>query len=433
MKSVPLHIQIFVAMALGSIIGLSLNFAGEAGVVTRETVLAVGAVGEWFGKVFLTLLNMIVVPLIFSSLVCSITGVGGQKGLARLGSRTIAYYLTTSLLAIIVGIVLVNIIQPGQGVDYQGLMEAARGELDTRGMKPPDVEGVGKGGVFAVLADIVYRMIPSNVFEVARSNKKILAVIFFAVVFAISTIKTGGEAAKTIDRFFRAVYDVMITMTNGILLFAPYGIAGYILFVTATTGVALASALGWYMVSVALALAIHAFVTLPLLLWFLGKRNPIVFARDMRDALLTAFSTASSAGTLPLTMQCARDNAKVPERVTSFTLPLGATVNMDGTALYEAVAVLFVAQMVMPEITMGQQVIIAVTALLASVGAAGIPHAGTVMMVIVMQAVGLPTDAVLVILSVDRVLDMCRTTVNVWSDSVGAAVIAYYEPDEEAA
>ncbi len=431
MKSVPLHIQIFVAMALGATVGLALNFAGESGAIDRDTVLAVGAVGEWFGKVFLTLLNMIVVPLIFSSLVCSITGVGGQSGLARLGTRTLAYYMTTSLLAILVGIVLVNIIQPGNGVDYQALMDAARGELDTRGMKPPDIEGVGEGGVFAVLADIVYRMIPKNIFEVARSNKQVLAVIFFAVVFAVATIKTGGEAAKTIDRLFRAVYDVMITMTNGILLFAPYGIAGYILFVTATTGLSLAAALASYMITVAIALGVHAFITLPLILWLLTKRNPLHYARNMRDALLTAFSTASSAGTLPLTMQCAHDNAKVPERVTSFTLPLGATVNMDGTALYEAVAVLFVAQMI-GDLTITQQVIVAVTALLASVGAAGIPHAGTVMMVIVMQAVGLPTDAVLVILSVDRILDMCRTTVNVWSDSVGAAVIAHFEPDESA-
>jgi len=429
MKSVPLHIQILIAMALGASVGLSLNFAGNSGMMDRETVLAIGAVGEWFGKVFLTLLNMIVVPLIFSSLVCSITSVGGQKGLGRLGARTVAYYLTTSLLAIVVGIVLVNLIRPGDGVDYNALMEAARGELDTRGMKAPDVESVAEGGVFAVLADIVYRMIPKNIFEVARSNKQILAVIFFAVCFAIATIKTGGEAAKTIDRAFRAVYDVMITLTNGILLFAPYGIAGYILFVTATTGLGLASALAWYMVAVALALAIHAFVTLPLMLWLLAKRSPLAYAGHMRDALLTAFSTASSAGTLPLTMQCARDKAGVPERVTSFTLPLGATVNMDGTALYEAVAVLFVAQMI-GDLTISQQLIVAVTALLASVGAAGIPHAGTVMMVIVMQAVGLPTDAVLVILSVDRVLDMCRTTVNVWSDSVGAAVIARFEADE---
>jgi len=430
MQRVPLHIQIFVAMALGATIGLSLNFAGASGAMDRETVLAIGGIGEWFGKVFLTLLNMIVVPLIFSSLVCSITSVGGQKGLGRLGARTLAYYLTTSLLAILVGLVLVNIIRPGDGVDYNALMEAARGELDTRGMKAPDVEHAAQGGVFAVLADIVYRMIPKNIVDVSGSNKQILAVIFFAVCFAVATIKTGGEAAKTIDRLFRAVYDVMITLTNGILLFAPYGIAGYLLFVTATTGLELAGALGWYMVAVALALAVHAFVTLPLLLWLVGGRNPIAYAQSMRDALLTAFSTASSAGTLPLTMQCARDKGQVPERVTSFTLPLGATVNMDGTALYEAVAVLFVAQMI-GDLTIGQQLVVAVTALLASVGAAGIPHAGTVMMVIVMQAVGLPTEAVLVILSVDRVLDMCRTTVNVWSDSVGAAVIARFESDEE--
>ena len=180
------------------------------------------------------------------------------------------------------------------------------------------------------------------------------------------------------------------------------------------------------MLTVALALLVHAGITLPLIFWLVTKRSPLAYLADMKEALLTAFSTASSAGTLPLTMRCATENGGVPERVASFTLPLGATVNMDGTALYEAVAVLFVAQM-LGDLTVMQQGVVAVTALMASVGAAGIPHAGTVMMVVVMQAVGLPTDAVLVILAVDRVLDMGRTSVNVWSDSIGAAVVARLE------
>ncbi len=427
-----LHIQIFVAMALGLLIGLPLNFAAEAGTIPREVALQAGAVGEWFGKVFLTLLNMVVVPLIFTSIVGSITGVGGGGGLGRLGARTLTYYLTTSMLAILTGMVLVNLIRPGDGMDYAALMEAARGELATRDMMAPDVADTSAGGVTAILADIVYRMIPGNVLAAAMSNRSILAVIFFAGLFGLSAIHTGGEHLKRIDELFRSIYAVMITMTHGILRVAPVGIAGYVLFVTATTGLSLVGGLAWYMLTVALALVIHAGITLPLLLKLSTGRSPLAYAGAMREALLTAFSTASSAGTLPLTMRCANENGGVPERVTSFTLPLGATVNMDGTALYEAIAVLFVAQM-LGDLTWMQQGVVAVTALMASIGAAGIPHAGTVMMVIVMQAVGLPTDAVLVILAVDRVLDMGRTTVNVWSDAVGAAIVAAFEGDAEPA
>ncbi len=426
-----LHTQIFVAMALGVLIGLPLNFAAEAGIVPREVALQAGAIGEWFGKVFLTLLNMVVVPLIFTSIVGSITGVGGGGGLGRLGLRTLGYYMTTSVLAIVTGMVLVNLIRPGDGMDYMALMEAARGELAAREMVAPDVTATSAGGVTAILADIVYRMIPGNVLAAATSNKSILAVIFFGALFGMSAVKTGGEHLERIDGLFKSIYEIMITMTHGILRVAPIGIAGYVLFVTAATGLSLVGGLAWYMLTVALALTLHACVTLPLILWFVAARSPITYARDMREALLTAFSTASSAGALPLTMRCATERAGVPERVTSFTLPLGATVNMDGTALYEAIAVLFVAQM-LGDLGLIQQGIVAVTALMASVGAAGIPHAGTVMMVIVMQAVGLPTDAVLVILAVDRVLDMGRTAVNVWSDSVGAAVVASFEGDAPA-
>ncbi|MBW1879274.1 MAG: dicarboxylate/amino acid:cation symporter [Deltaproteobacteria bacterium] len=435
MKRFPLHVQILVAMALGAALGLFLNFqtVSEGG-LSRETVLELAAVGEWLGKLFLALLQMVVVPLIFSSLVYSIAGLGERKGMAALGLRTVAYYLTTSLLAITVGIIVVNLVRPGEGLNYNDLMLAAQSEMATQQQAPPTgPEILEQQSPVVVLVGIVFRMVPTNIVEAASSNGTILSVIFFALLFGIFIVRTGGEQGALLAKFFGAVQEVMMRMTHTILYVAPIGIFGYVFYVTAATGLALASALGWYMVAVAVGLAFHAFVTLPLILWLVGGRNPLHFVRDMWEALATAFSTASSAGTLPLTMRCATQNAGLPDRVTSFTLPLGATVNMDGTALYEAVAVLFVAQM-LGDLTIGQQVIVAVTALLASVGAAGIPHAGTVMMVIVMQAVGLPTEAVLVILAVDRVLDMCRTTVNVWSDSVGAAVVTRWEPlDQEPA
>lgn len=427
MSRIPLYIQILVAMVLGAALGLGLNAAQHAGSLDRTTVLLIGGVGEKVGRLFLALLNMVVVPLIFSSLVSSITGLKGSAGdLRRLGLRTVGYYLFTSFAAILTGLLAVNLVRPGQGLAYDTLMEAARGELATLGKEAPDVAATAAGGALGVLADIVFRMVPPNIVEASSSNRNILAVIFFSICFGIAALKTGGKTLETVDRFFQAIFETMITLTNGVLLFAPLGIFGYILFVTATTGLSLASALAWYMFAVAAALAVHAFLTLPALYAVVTRKSPLAYAGAMKDALLTAFSTASSSGTLPLTLQCATEKGGVPPRVASFTLPLGATVNMDGTALYEAVAVLFVAQM-RGGLDLQQQLVVAVTALLASVGAAGIPHAGTVMMVIVMGAVGLPTDAVLVILAVDRILDMARTTVNVWSDSVGAAVVAHLE------
>ncbi len=423
----PLHLQILVAMVLGAAIGLSLNAASVNGSMARADVLFIASFGEKAGKLFLALLKMVVVPLIFSSLVSAITGLAGQGGLRRLGLRTLGYYLTTSLLAITVGIAVVNLIRPGDGLDYATLMAAAAAEAETLDLTLHDVEQVADQGVWGVLADIVFRMVPTNIVSASMDNGAILSVIFFAICFAVAAVNTGGQALKTIDTFFRSVFDVMITLTNGVLMTAPIGIFGYVLFVTASTGLELASALAWYMLAVFVALCVHALITLPILLFATTGRNPLVYAGHMKDALLTAFSTASSSGTLPLTMKCASDNAGVRPRVVSFTLPLGATVNMDGTALYEAVAVLFIAQM-SGDLDLSQQVVVAVTALLASVGAAGIPHAGTVMMVIVMKAVGIDEEAVLVILAVDRILDMCRTTVNVWSDSIGAAIIDAFEP-----
>ena len=426
MRKPALHIQILLGMSLGSAAGLALNIAAESGAIERSLALDVGDIGAWFGKIFLTLLNMVVVPLVFTSIVASITGIGRGKGLGRMGLQTAGYYMCTSVLAIAMGLLVVNVIRPGEGLDYATLANAAQGELAARQVTAPDVIANAEAGALAVISDIVLRMIPSNVFDAATSNRAILSVIFFAILTGLSAISVGGDTLRTVDGVCRAFYEVMVRMTSGILHIAPIGIAGYLMFVTASTGLALASSLAWYMVAVFVALVLHATVSLPLLLWWTTGLSAVALAGHMKEALLTAFSTASSAGTLPLTIRNATQNAGLPERVTTFTLPLGATVNMDGTALYEAVAVLFVSQMI-GDLSLFQQGVVALTALTVSIGAAGIPHAGTVMMVIVMQAVGLPTDAILVLLAVDRVLDMLRTTVNVWSDSVGAAVLSHFE------
>ncbi len=409
-------------MFIGAGIGLPLNMMAEQGMISEDIPRTIAKYGKGVGDVFLRLLSMIVAPLIFTSLISGVTSSGNLSGLGRLGGRTLAYYISTSMIAIMTGVVMFNIIQPGAHTDV-ALLEK------TREVVTLDVVESG-AGLLDTLWNQVFNLIPSNPFAALAdpSNKSILGVIFFALMFGAFIVVVGGETAKSLRKVFDGAFAVMMRMTMFIIRFAPIGVLGFMLYASAGKGLGVFVALGWYMLTVALALSIHAFITLPLICVILAKRSPWKFFQSMSPALLTAFSTASSNGTLPLTISCVEKRAKIGNRISSFVLPLGATINMDGTALYEAVAVLFIAQ-VTPgvDLTIGQQVIVAITALFASIGAAGIPHAGTVMLVVVLGAVGLPLEGIGLILAVDRVLDMFRTSVNVWSDSTACAVMARFE------
>jgi len=402
-------------MALGAGLGLALNWAGVQGMVDADIVGKVALVGKEIGDLFLRLLQMLVVPLIVSSLITGVTSMGDLRTLGSIGGRAIAFYLTTSFLAIVTGIVVVNIIRPGEGAELALLEEGAGGVLLT---EPPSSIGV-------VLWEQLESLIPKNPLAAATEGD-MLPVIFFSLLIGVfiglAEHREGSKDASVVRRFFSGLFDVMMQMTLFVVKFAPIGVFGFTLYAAAGKGPAAFQVLGWYVLTVFIALLIHATVTLPTILRLGAGRSPIEYAKKLTTALVTAFSTASSNGTLPLTMQEVEEAGVKPE-VTSFVLPLGATINMDGTALYEAVAVLFIAQVYGVDLTLAQQGLIALTALLASIGAAGIPHAGMVMMVVVLNAVGLPTSAVALILAVDRILDMLRTTVNVWSDSVAAAVI----------
>jgi len=360
------------------------------------------------GDLFLRLLKMVTVPLILTSLVTGVTGLGGKGGLGRMFGRTITYYVVTSLLAITTGLVLVNVIQPGRGVVLPGGGKA----LETNDQS---------------LVEVVYqqmeRLLPTNPFA-AIAGGEFLSIISFAILLGLFINAVGGDHGRRMREFFESAFAVMMTMTAWVISLAPLGVAAFMLYATATQGFSIFQTLAWYMLTVLLALIVHATIVLPLILKLFSGRNPLVFARHMSPALLTAFSTASSNATLPLTMDSVENRAGVSNATSSFVLPLGATINMDGTALYEVVAVLFIAQATPGfDLSVAQQITVAFTALIASIGAAGIPHAGLVMMAIVLQAVGLPLEAQGVIIAVDRVLDMCRTSVNVWSDSCGCAVV----------
>ncbi len=368
-------------------------------------------IGQWckrLGGLFLRLLQMVSVPLIIASLASGILGLGGSAGFGRMFSITIVYYIATSMLAIITGLLFTNIINPGIGTNLK--LNLARAQ-------------VAQSSIPEVVMGQIETMIPTNPFA-AVAQSSFLSVISFTIVFCIFALHVGGGALERFRQLADDTFAVMMRLTTAIIRLAPFGVFLLMIYVTATQGVAVFSALGWYMLTVVSGLGVHAFVTLPLIVWFFARRNPFQLLSAMMPALVTAFSSASSNATLPLTLSNIEKRAGVSNRVSSFVLPLGSTINMDGTALYEAVAVLFIGQLAFGgDMSFADQAMIAMTALLASVGAAGIPHAGLVMMVIVLQAVNLPIEYQGIILAVDRILDMCRTSVNVWSDCCGATVV----------
>jgi Na+/H+-dicarboxylate symporter len=358
---------------------------------------------------------MIVVPLIFTSIISGVTNIGDASNLGRLSVKTFSYYILTSLLAIVTGLFLVNILRPGVGADLGFKTQV------------PELAQSSKN-----IGDIFLQIIPTNIFNSFAAGD-VLGIIFFALLFGFFITRLQKQYKDPLINFFNASFEVMMKLTSFIILFAPLGILGIVVGVVADQAgdkaklLDIVQHLGLYMITVLAGLFFHMSITLPLIVKFIGKVNPFKHYEAMSLPLITAFSTSSSSATLPLTMEAVEHNAGVSNKITSFVLPLGATVNMDGTALYECVAAMFIAQAYGIELGFAQQMIVVITALLASIGAAGIPMAGLVMMSIVLTAVGLPLEGVGLILAVDRILDMCRTAVNVFSDTCGAVTIAKSE------
>ncbi len=398
---IKLHWQILIALILAVLFGYL--FPGDVEYVA------------WMGDIFLRSLKMVIIPLIFSSIISGVTSIGEGKNLGRLGLKTLSYYLATSTMAILTGLVIVNIIKPGVGVDL-GFSKEVEGLAEHAGS----------------VKDILYRLIPENIVDVMASGE-ILPVIFFAVLFGFFITQVETKYKESLTTFFDAVFEVMMKVTLFIIKFTPLGIFGIVVREVARNSDQLASiagSLAIYSLCVVTGLLFHALITLPLIVRIVGKAKPFAHLKNMATPLLTAFSTSSSSATLPLTMEALEHKSGVSNKITSFTLPLGATINMDGTALYECVAAMFIAQAYGVDLTFFQQMMVVFTALLASIGAAGIPMAGLVMITVVLSAVGLPLEGIGLILAVDRILDMIRTSVNVWSDSCGAVTIARSEQEE---
>ncbi len=395
-KKLSLTHYIFIGIVLGII----------AGKIFGESILPIA---DPLANLFLRLLRMAIMPLIIVSIISGVLSVGTGKGLGSLGLKTFLYYITSSFFAIVTGLFLVNLFRPGVGANIE--LQQAPEQLDAA------QQGIG---------ELLFRIIPENPFQ-SIAEGDVLPVIFFCILFGYFVTRIKDPYRTQISTFFQGAFQAMLKMTLFIVWAAPLGVFGINARIVATTGFSAFKSLGFYFIVVLIGLFIHAFVNLPMLLRFVARVNPFKHYKGMPPALMMAFSTCSSMVTLPLTMKGVMGNSRVSKKVANFLLPIGATVNMDGTALYECVATIFIAQVYGIELTLAQQGIVVLTALLASIGAASVPMAGLVMMYIILNAVGLPLEGYLIILAVDRVLDMFRTTVNVLSDSCGAVVVARLE------
>ena len=413
-----LHHQIFIAMLLAAL----------AGSLTHPDTTLLGlpllASYDLIGSLFINALKMVVVPLIVTAIIGGIVGVGDGKNLGRMGLKTVALYLTTSLMAVLVGLMVVNLFTPGvvDGTPAKDMLGLAK---DTDNVLA-SIEGRGAGD----FTEILKQMLPPNLIA-AAANGQMLGLIVFSLLFGFFLRTEDSPAGQSLRNIIEGIYQVIIKITMLIIRFTPLGVFGLIAATVTRTGLDAIEPLAWFFLTVILALAFHALVFMPALVFLLARRSPLRHLQAMTPALLTAFSSASSAATLPLTMDCVQKRSGVSKRSSSFVLPLGATVNMDGTALYECVAAMFIAQAYGMDLSLATQFMIVITALLTSIGVASIPAASLVAITVILAAIGLPAEALGLILVTDRVLDMFRTAVNVWGDSVVTVLLARSEGEEQ--
>lgn len=425
-----LTILILLALVAGVIVGQLLyddgyNPADPNAVHAHPTALAVFSFLGF--TIFMGLLKMLIIPLIASSVISGITSVGDFSRLGRMGVITLFYYFTTMGAACVLGLVLVTMIKPGDGLAERMKMP----EVEQATAQTQHLAATAEQGLVGVAENLVSQMIPTNIVEAMAAGQP-LGVICFCIFFAV-VVTIVGAPARPIILFFDAAFEVLMRMVHAIMWTAPVGVFALLAWTVARIGLdVFTGPISRYMIAVLVGLAVHGLILLPLVLWIFGRENPLRFLHQMRQALMTALATDSSSATLPVTIECATEQGGVSKQTAGFVLPLGSTINMDGTALYEAVAVVFIAQAYGIELSMTQLIIVAITATLAAVGAAGIPSAGLVTMVIVVDAVnaslgeGVPTvpiAGIALIIGVDRLLDMFRTVVNVWGDAVGAKLV----------
>ena len=423
MRKIPLHLKIIIGLVLGLLFGIaSIQFGWNAAFTINYI--------KPFGTLFVNSLKMIAVPLVLASLIVGVANLGDVSKLSRIGGKTIAIYLITTVIAVTLGLVAVNVLEPGKKLPLEtreNLMELYGSDAQS---KATDADKLKNQSPLQPLVDIV----PENIFRSATDNGSMLQVVFFALIVGVALLQIPKKKGEPVVRFFDGLNDVIIKIVEYIMILAPYGVFALI----ASLIVELAGdnpekafellyALLWYSGTVILGLAVMVFVIYPALFKLFTKIKYKDFFQGIRPAQLLAFSTSSSSATLPVTMRQVEEELGVSEEISSFVLPLGATINMDGTSLYQSVAAVFIAQALGLDLTIGQQLMIILTATLASIGSAGVPGAGMVMLVIVLESIGIPTAGIALIVAPDRILDMCRTVVNITGDASVTMIVASTE------
>ena len=417
MKNLALHWKIIIGMVLGVAYGLIANEMGW-----------VSFTNDWikpWGTIFVNLLKLIAVPLVFASLIKGVASLSDISRLSRIGGKTIAFYLASTVIAVTIGLFLVNSVQPGNTFSEEKRMELKETYASKVGAKINAATNVKEEGPLQFVVD----MVPSNFMAASSNNRNMLQVIFFAILFGIAMVMLPKEKTTYVKGFFDGVNDIILQIVDIIMLMAPYGVFALLggLVVDFGGSADLFIALGMYSITVIIGLLIMILVIYPIILKSFTKVKYLDFFKAISPAQMLAFSTSSSAATLPVTMERCEEHLGVSKEVSSFVLPLGATINMDGTSLYQAVAAVFIAQAFGYDLDLAAQLTIVLTATLASIGAAAVPGAGMVMLVIVLSAIGIDPEGIALIFAVDRILDMMRTVVNVTGDATVATVVASTE------
>lgn len=408
---------VFIAIILAILFG---SYTGKESALFGVTFYAIF---DTLGTIFLNALTLVVVPLVSSSIISGIARIGGEGAFGRLGAKMFGFYLGTSLLAILIGLFFVNLISPGSShiaPPINAEESAALGQLKARIINQ---EG-------ATLVNVLVSIIPSNILS-ALSHGEMLGLIFFSLIFGYCITKVEAHAAGILKGFFQGIFDTMIQFTHIIMKFLPYGVFCLVAKVFMVSGLGSLESVGLFTLTVLIGLAVFMFIALPLLLKWIAKVKPTRHFKAMGPALVTAFSTSSSSATLPITIDCVEKRAGVSNRICSLVVPLGTSINMSGSALYECVAAMFIAQAYGIDLSFTTQFLVVLMALITSIGVAGIPSASLVAILVILRVIGLPPEGIGLFIAVDRLLDMCRTTVNVFSDSCCAVLVARSEGENK--
>ncbi len=413
------HTKIFIGLVFGAVAGVVSNFLFPAAPIL---VIIQTYVSDPLGKIFLNLLIMMVIPLVFASLSLGVAQIGDLKKLGRIGFKTITYFLLVTTLAVTIGLVLVNVIRPGDYLPSETktqLLSSYKGQAT-------ELKEATEKTEFGI--QTLVNVVPRNPFSaVAKPNPEMLALIFVSLIVGIALTMIDKSKSEPLIRLLEGINDVTVVVINLAMKLAPYGVAALIFSVTSRFGFHLLVALSMYIVTVLLGLALHQFGVFPILIKTFARYNPLLFFRKIETVMLTAFSTSSSNATLPTTISVSQENLGIPSQITGFVLPLGATMNMNGTALFEGVTVLFLAQVFGINLSFGVQIIVVIMCVLTAVGSAGVPSGSIPLLIIVLSMVNIPPEGIAIILGADRLLDMCRTVLNVTGDITCAAYVARSE------